>query len=50
MEEYKKSTRSSRKDTNKTKSNAFFGSKKHIRIQLEKQNKDKPQKLMKSKI
>jgi len=41
MDEYKKSTRESRKNKNKTKSYKFFGSQKHIRIQTEKKSKEK---------
>ena len=39
MEEYKKSDRNSRNEKIKTKINKFFGSQKHIRIQLEKHKK-----------
>ena len=41
MEEYKKSTRESRKENKKNKNNKFFGSKKHIRISIERQLKQK---------
>ena len=39
MENFKKSTRESRKNKSKDKSNKFYGSQKHIRIVLEKKNK-----------
>jgi len=38
MEQYKKSTRNSRKENKKNKNNKFFGSKKHIRITIVKQS------------
>lgn len=41
MEQYKKSNRHERLDKNKKKANSFFGSKKHIRLQMDKINKSK---------
>ena len=38
MEQYKKSNRNERLDKKKSKSSNFFGSKKHVRIQSDKQN------------